>query len=222
LKEGKDSPIHPYGNQGPLKSGKKKSSSYAGTQTQTRFVAATKQRFAPLGNKNKNTEGIVGVSAQANDTYMKLRGIFDGVPKMRTVSPPRKKNPRIRFRERSHDVSLWGATDFVVYYSLLYRRRYGEEPALDWARECGAARNLLARLHTPDRVKVFLQVSFAVAKFKPKGVSSFTFSGHFDSVLEKDVTPALIDDYEDEEVFPWLSTIAPRNGLATKLRKKVG
>lgn len=123
----------------------------------------------------------------------------------RVKKPVKTTNsPFRRFRQHWDDVSKWGTTDFVCYYSYLYKVRFGEEPALEWPMECGAARVLLGRLKLPEAFKGFLQIAFSRCKFKPNGLRSFSFGSFYEEVVNSEVTQDILDDWDDEWVLPWL------------------
>jgi hypothetical protein len=161
-------------------------------------------KHVPVGNlftisKNKNPEN----SSKRKSPVYNVRAAFT------STSHTRKRvttdaNPFIRFKQVWDDADVWSAPDLVCYFSYLYSFRFGEKPDLNWPREVGSAKTILKRCKKGHVAKVFLQVAFVIAKFKPKSLASFTYTDFFDSVIEQDVTPALIDDYEDDSIFPWL------------------
>lgn len=115
-----------------------------------------------------------------------------------------REGPMKTFRKKWDQVKRWGPTDIVCYYRLLYLARFGVTPEIDWPVCCGTASKLLKRLGTTHAVKHYLQVAFAIARFKPQGLNSLYHTTLYEQVRERWDDEDLIDDYEDEWVFPWL------------------
>lgn len=115
-------------------------------------------------------------------------------------------NPFSRFKSRWETPDKWNATDFVCYYSFVHKVRFGDNPVLNWPVECGAARTLLRRLKTPEQFKVFIQVAFGISTRKPNGLRSFVYDYFYTKVVDtrEDVIDTFMDEYDDEQVFPWL------------------
>jgi hypothetical protein len=143
--------------------------------------------------------------------HERMQRLFD---KAKRVSKPVSANgsPFKRFQAKWDYVNAWNATDFVCYYSFLFQARYKEDPVLDWPKECGAARILLDRMRSKEAFKGFLQVAFYIYRGKPKGLNSFSFTSFYESVIDREVTPEMMADFEDDEVFPWLR--APKRAKA--------
>lgn len=148
-----------------------------------------------IGDKKSKRERIFG------GEHTRVDESLPPVPKSRRSS---REGPMKTFRKKWDQVKRWGPTDIVCYYRLLYLARFGVTPEVDWPVCCGAATALLKRLGTPRAVKHYLQVAFAIARFKPQGLNSLYHSTLYEKVRERWDDDDLIDDYEDEWVFPWL------------------
>lgn len=132
----------------------------------------------------------------------RMQAMFASAPRTRKHVTS-TNTPFRRFRRHWDNVRAWTPSDFVVYYSYLYRVRFNEEPTLDWSKDCGSASTLLKRLKKPEALKGFLQISFHKCRFKPKGIRSFTYGDFYDSVIDSEVTDDILDDWDDEWVLPW-------------------
>lgn len=155
-------------------------------------------------------------TGQARDnaqTVAHVQNIFDNfaLRVRHTVKP--SSSPFKRFQQRSSVVESWNTTDFVCYYSHVYKVRFGDLPKLEWKKECGAARNLLKRLHD-DRVafKTFIQIAFAICKKRPDGLYTFSFGKFYEEIIERELDEAILDEYDDGWVFPWLAEERKRKG----------
>lgn len=149
------------------------------------------------------------LSKRKATTYVTRGGIFENAPKTRKKTVTGNRNPFRRFQSVWDDPDVWGATDLVCYFSYLYERRWGEKPTLRWPLEAGSAKTLLQRVKKPLAAKIYLQVCFVRARFRPKGLRSFIFDDFYDEIIEfcqedDEFDEEYIDDYSDEEVFPWL------------------
>jgi hypothetical protein len=114
-------------------------------------------------------------------------------------------SPFKRFRKRCDKVENWQSTDFVCYFSLVYKVRYGEYPKLEWGKDIGAARTLLKRIGDPIALKSFIQIAFSqCSRNAPHGLYSFSFGKFYEEVIDREVDEAILDEYDDEYVFPWL------------------
>jgi hypothetical protein len=160
----------------------------------------TPKRFAPFRYIN-TPRNIQGENAQ---TIAHVQNIFDSVS-IRVKKPvATNSSPFKRFQRHWSRVEIWAATDFVCYYSFVYRVRFGTTPVIQWAKECGAARILLKRIGDPIAFKAFLQIAFAISKRPPKGLHTFSWGDFYEEVIDREVDEAILDEYDDEYVYPWL------------------
>lgn len=149
------------------------------------------------------TEGSIEEPSELRTRVARMHAMLGSAERVR--KPVKTSNsPFRRFRQHWDDVDSWGTTDFVCYFSYLYKVKFGEEPHLNWPQECGAARTLLKRLKEKEAFKGFLQISFARCKFKPKGMMSFTYGSFYEEVIDSEVTQEILDDWDDDWVLPWL------------------
>ena len=140
-------------------------------------------------------------------TIAHIRNVFDRVAvdvykPVKTTSSPFK-----RFQERWDKVEKWRGPDFVCYFSHVYRVRFGDTPTLEWPKNLGAARLLLKRVGDPIALKAFIQVAFYKCKRPPDGLYSFSYGRTYQDVkdiLASDVPEEVLDEYDDEYVYPWL------------------
>jgi hypothetical protein len=147
----------------------------------------------------------------------RIQNIFDNVA-IRVKKPVQVKNtPFKRFQEHCDIPEVWKSTDFVCYFSFVHKVRWGEMPKLEWAKECGAARTLLRRIGDPYAFKAFIQVAFYISKRRPKGLYSFSFGDFYEEVIDREVTDEILDEYDDECVFPWLWEKVKREGIAASV-----
>ena len=138
-------------------------------------------------------------------TIAHVQNIFDNVA-MRVRKPVKKDStPFKRFRRHCDRVEEWQSSDFVCYFSFVYKVRYGEFPKLEWSKDLGAARTLLKRIGDPIALKSFIQIAFSQCKRNPPhGLYTFSFGKFYEDVIEREVDETILDDYDDEYVFPWL------------------
>jgi hypothetical protein len=151
----------------------------------------------------KETQKEQGLPVQGMRVHERMQRLFDNAKRVRKPVSA-SASPFKRFQAKWDCVSTWNATDFVCYYSFLFQARYKEDPVLDWPKECGAARILLDRLRTKEAFKGFLQIAFYIYRGKPKGLNSFSYTDFYENVIDREITPEMMIDFEDDEVFPWL------------------
>lgn len=158
------------------------------------------KKFAPFRyvGKPRNTQG------ESAQTIAHVQNIFDTVS-IRVRKPVKtRSSPFKRFRERCDTVEKWNSTDFVCYFSFVHKVRFGETPTLEWSKECGAARTLLRRIGDPVAFKAFIQIAFAICKKPPNGLYTFSFGSFYETVINREIDEAILDEYDDEYVYPWL------------------
>jgi DNA-binding Lrp family transcriptional regulator len=159
------------------------------------------KRFAPFRLNNVLPIGSTKDNAQ---TKAHVQNIFDNVA-IRVRKPARAgSSPFKRFRKRCDTVEKWNSTDFVCYFSFVYKVRFGEMPKLEWSKECGAARTLLRRIKDPVAFKAFIQIAFAICKRPPNGLYTFSFGNFYEDVISRELDDNILDEYDDEYVYPWL------------------
>lgn len=145
-------------------------------------------------------------------TKAHIQNIFDNVA-IRVRQPVQRDNtPFKRFRRHCDQVEEWKTSDFVCYFSLVHRVRFGKYPSLEWSKDLGAARTLLKRIGDPLALKAFIQIAFAICKKQPNGLYSFSFGSFYEDVINREIDDAILDEYDDELVFPWLKQELSRRG----------
>jgi hypothetical protein len=175
-----------------------------------------KDRFTLVGKKTLFGIGL-GENAHPNTHIRKQNPFKDVAHPLKHVRT--KATPFKRFRGHWDNVKTWTATDFVCYFSYVHRVRFGDEPALNWPVECGAARTLLRRLKKPENFKAFIQVAFGICKRKPNGLRSFVYDYFYEQVVgvADDYTEGFQDEYDDDYVFPWLYQKVKQEGIAASV-----
>lgn len=147
---------------------------------------------------HNNTQGDIA------QTIAHVQNIFDNVA-IRVRKPLRSgATPFKKFRQHCDKVEEWKSTDFVCYFSLVYKVRFGETPKLEWSKDVGAAKTLLRRVGDPLALKSFIQIAFSVCKRPPNGLYSFSYGSFYEEVIDREISEAILDEYDDEYVFPWL------------------
>jgi len=146
-------------------------------------------------------------------TVAHVQNIFDNVAIRVRKSVEKGSTPFKRFRKHFDRPEEWQSSDFVCYFSFVYKVRYGEYPKLEWPKDLGAARTLLKRIGDPIALKSFIQIAFSQCKRNPPhGLYSFSFGRFYEEIIEREVDEAILDEYDDEWVFPWLSEERKRQG----------
>jgi hypothetical protein len=156
-------------------------------------------------------------SAQPN-TRSYIQHIFDNVA-VDVYKPVRTGNsPFKRFKSRWDRVEEWTGADFVCYFSLVYKVRFGEMPKLEWAKDIGAARVLRKRLGgDPIALKGYIQIAFYRCKRPPDGLHTFSYGRTYQDIKDMEVPEEVLDEYDDEYVFPWLKEqLLQRSRLAAQ------
>lgn len=138
-------------------------------------------------------------------TIAHVQNVFDNVA-IRVRKPvSREGTPFKKFRRHCDKVEEWRSSDFVCYFSFVYKVRYGEYPKLEWSKDLGAARTLLKRIGDPLSLKAFIQIAFSQCKRNPpNGLYSFSFGRFYEEIIDREISEELLDEYDDEYVFPWL------------------
>src|SRR5580765_117096 len=160
---------------------------------------------------------LFGVGAKENaqpSTHIRKQDVFGGVE--HPIKPVKlRSTPFKRFQQHWNKVGVWGAQDFVCYFSYVHKVRFGEAAALNWAIDVGCARTLAKRLHSPVEFKAFIQVAFAICKRKPNGLRSFVYDYFYEQVVgaDEDYIDHAMDEYDDEYVFPWLFAERKKQGV---------
>jgi hypothetical protein len=168
-------------------------------------LEASGKKYLPFryinSNRNNNTQ-------QDNvQTKAHIRNIFENVA-VDIYKPVRlRSSPFKRFTTHWDRVKKWNGPDFVCYFSYVYRVRWGESPTIEWRKDVGAARTLLKRIGDPLAFKVFIQVGMSLCRRKPDGLHTFSYGRFYQDVKEVcsgDIPEEILDEYDDECVFPWL------------------
>ncbi len=168
-------------------------------QTNQQVPSHTPKKYAPFRYITPLPIGRDNAQTMAH-----IQNIFDKVATRVKKPVETKSTPFKRFRRHCSRVEIWAATDFVCYYSYVYRVRFGETPIIEWAKECGAARTLLKRVGDPIAFKAFIQIAFAISKRPPKGLHTFSWGSFYEEVINREIDEAILDEYDDEYVYPWL------------------
>lgn len=150
-------------------------------------------------------------------TVVHVQNIFDNALRVRKPVNG-DSSPFKRFRKRCDHVEEWQSSDFVCYFSFVYKVRYGEYPKLEWPKDIGAARTLLKRIGDPLALKSFIQIAFSQCKRNPPhGLYSFSFGRFYEEIIDREVDESILDEYDDEYVFPWLKEqLLQRSRLAAQ------
>lgn len=138
------------------------------------------------------------------DMRAHMQNVFDNVA-INVYKPTKTGNsPFKRFRKRCDRVEKWTGPDFVCYFSYVYKVRFGEMPKLEWPKDLGAARLLLRRLGDPLTLKGYIQIAMSLAKRPPDGLHTFSYGRTYQDIKEMEVPEEILDEYDDDYVFPWL------------------
>jgi hypothetical protein len=163
-------------------------------------------RNTPRNNNRDNAQTVAHV-----------QNIFDNALRVRKPVD-RSSSPFKKFRRHCDNPEDWQSSDFVCYFSFVYKVRYGEYPKLEWPKDIGAARTLLKRIGDPIALKSFIQIAFSQCKRNPPhGLHSFSFGRFYEEIIDREVDESILDEYDDEYVFPWLKEqLLQRSRLAAQ------
>ncbi len=169
-------------------------------------------QHVPSGNQ-KRVGPFRYISTPRNSKYADtnvqehVRNVFEKFA-VDIYTPVRVNNsPFKRFKTHWDRVEKWSGPDFVCYFSHVHRVRFGDSPTIDWPKNVGAARTLLRRIGDPLAFKTFIQVAFSLCKRRPDGLYTFSYGRTYQDIkdiLASEVPEEILDEYDDEQVFPWL------------------
>jgi hypothetical protein len=164
------------------------------------------QKRLVVGTTKKETLFGIGIKENArSSTPPRKLTVFENVE--HPLQPVKRSGgPFKRFRNKWDRVEKWSATDFICYFSLVHRVRFGTSPVLNWPVDCGSARTLLKRLKTSQQFKLYIQVAFSLCRKPPNGMRTFAYDYFYEQVVntDEDYIEKAADEFEDEYVFPWL------------------
>lgn len=162
--------------------------------------------ITPRNNNRHNAQSIAHIQS-----------IFDNALRVRKPVQ-RDGTPFKKFRRRCDNPEEWQSSDFVCYFSFVYRVRYGEYPKLEWSKDIGAARTLLKRIGDRLALKSFIQIAFSQCKRNPPhGLHSFSFGRFYEEVIDREINEQILDEYDDDYVFPWLYEKVRKEGVAASI-----
>lgn len=174
-------------------------------ETSQKVQNSVQKRFTPFRYYNNPRNNTREGEYAYTDVRAHVQNVFDNVA-VDVYKPVRTGNtPFKRFKQHCDMVEKWKGPDFVCYFSLVFRVRFGEAPRLDWKKDVGAARILRQRLGgDPLALKAFIQIAFAQCKRRPDGLHTFTYGKIYQNAKDSEITDDILDEYDDEYVFPWL------------------